>query len=299
MAREVEISEIDLRYEDYRMKAPGLEAKLLVSIQERGIEEPLKGVEVQGTKILLNGFKRYRSARRLGLGVVPWTSLGEDEVTGIVAVMRASNHKGLSVLEQARFVDDLSRRHGMSVAEIAETLARSKAWVSMRLGLITELSEAVRRKVFNGVFPVYSYMYAVRPFMRMNGVSKQDVDAFVEVVSGRKLSVREIEQLAQAYFKGPEWFRKEIQSGKLALALEQMRKVPEPPDGCSAFERVLLRDIEILQKYMLRVLAKSQHSKLGTRAFCAQANLLLAGILSRISGVNQALRALHARTGEA
>ncbi|MFH1463633.1 MAG: KorB domain-containing protein [Pseudomonadota bacterium] len=300
MAREiVEISEIDLRYEDYRLKNAALEAKLLVSIQERGIEEPLEGVDAQGTRILLNGFKRYRCARRLGLGVVPWASLGEDEATGIVVVMRTSNDKALSILEQARFLDDLLHRHGMNTAEIAETLSRSKAWVSMRLGLLAEMSETVRQKVFSGAFPVYSYMYAVRPFMRMNGISREEVDAFVVAVSGKKLSVREIGQLAQGYFKGPDWFRQEIKSGKLALALERMQKVPEQPDGCNEFERVLLRDIEILQKYMQRVLAKSQDRRLQTRAFRAQANLLLAGILSRVGAVLQGLRALHARTGEA
>ena len=46
MAEEIEISTIDLRYESYRMKNPALEARLLASIAERGIEEPLEGVGV-------------------------------------------------------------------------------------------------------------------------------------------------------------------------------------------------------------------------------------------------------------
>ena len=40
----------------------------------------------------------------------------------------------------------------------------------MRLGLISEMSAAIRAKLFSGAFPVYSYMYTVRQFMRMNGV---------------------------------------------------------------------------------------------------------------------------------
>ncbi|MBI4868351.1 MAG: ParB N-terminal domain-containing protein [Candidatus Wallbacteria bacterium] len=299
MAGEVEIAELDVRYEEYRLKDPGREAKLLLSIQERGIEEPIEGVEVRGARILLNGFKRYRCARRLGLGVVPWSSLGEDEATGIIAVMRTANDRALSILEQARFIDELFRRHGLSPAALAETLSRSKAWVSMRLGLIAEMSEKVRRRVFSGAFPVYSYMYAVRPFMRMNGVARQEAEGFVEAVSGKKLSVREIGQLAQGYFKGPERLREEIRSGKLALALERMQRVTVPSDGCSEFERVLLRDLEILQKYMQRVLGKSLETRAWTQAFRAQAGLLLAGILSRIETVTQALRTLHARSGEA
>ncbi len=299
MAAEVEIGELDVRYEDYRLKDLGREAKLLLSIQERGIDEPLEGVEVQGTRILLNGFKRYRCARRLGLGVVPWISLGEDEATGIIAVMRTGNDKALSILEQARFIDDLFRHHGLSTAAIAETLLRSKGWVSMRLGLIAEMSEKVRGTVFSGAFPVYSYMYAVRPFMRMNRAAREEAEAFVAAVSGKKLSVREIGQLAQGYFKGPERLREEIRSGKLALALERMQRVSTPSDGCRDFERVLLRDLEVLQKYMQRVVAKSLETRSWTQAFRAQADLVLAGILSRIETVTQAVRTLHARSGEA
>ena len=57
-------------------------------------------------------------------------SLGEEEATGILNLMRASTDKGLGILEQARFVVDLLSIHGMSVAEVAQTLSRSKGWVS-------------------------------------------------------------------------------------------------------------------------------------------------------------------------
>jgi hypothetical protein len=66
MAGEVDLSTFDLRYESYRMRNPAQEARLLASITERGIEEPLEGVDVEGRRILLNGFKRYRCAVKLG-----------------------------------------------------------------------------------------------------------------------------------------------------------------------------------------------------------------------------------------
>lgn len=107
---EAELSTFDLRYEGYRMRNPALEARLLASITERGIEEPLEGVDVDGRRILLNGFKRYRSARKLKLSAVPYASLGEDAAGGIIAVLRASNHRSLGILEEARFIDDLRAR---------------------------------------------------------------------------------------------------------------------------------------------------------------------------------------------
>jgi predicted transcriptional regulator len=299
MAQEADLSTFDLRYESYRMRNPAQEARLLASITERGIEEPLEGVDVEGRRVLLNGFKRYRSARKLALSTVPYASLGDDVAAGIIAVLRTSNHRSLGILEEARFIEDLRTLHCLTVADIAETLSRSKAWVSMRLGLLKEMGEGIREKIFSGAFPVYSYMYTARQFMRMNGAGRKDVEAFIGAVAGKKLSVREIEQLAHGYFRGPEWFRKEVEVGNLALVLERMKRVPEAPDGTNGFERVLLGDLEIVGKYMQRTTAKSQDPKIQTRTFCAQANLLLAGILSRLGAFAQAMRSLHDRTGKA
>ena len=298
MSREIEISELDLRYESYRMRSSVQEAKLTASIAERGIEEPLEGVDTGARHILLNGFKRYRSARKLHIEVVPYTSLGEDEAMGIMGLLRISNNKALSILEQARFIDDLKNLHQMNVAEIAAELSRSKSWVSMRLSLMKEMTEAVREKLFSGGFPVYPYMYTLRQFMRMNSVSKKQIEEFVVAVSGRKLSVREVEQLANGYFRGPESFREEIRKGNIALSLQQVR-VPDPPDGCNEFERVLLKDLEIVQKYMQRVMGKSTDRRLSSRPFHAQANLLTAGILSRSRAFFETLRGLHDRSGKA
>jgi hypothetical protein len=299
MTEEVDLSTLDLRYESYRMRNPAQEGRLLASITERGIEEPLEGVDAGGVRILLNGFKRYRCARKLAISTVPYVSLGDDAASGIIAVLRASNHKSLSILEEARFIEDLKTLHRLSVADIAQTLSRSKAWVSMRLGLLKEMGETIREKIFSGAFPVYSYMYTARQFMRMNGTSRQEVEGFVEAVAGKKLSVREIEQLAHGYFRGPDWFRKEVQEGNFALALDRMKRVPDAPDGTNGFERVLLSDLQIVGKYMQRTTTKSQDARIQTRVFCAQANLLLAGILSRLSAFTQAMRSLHDRTGKA
>ena len=54
MAREVELSTLDLRYESYRMRQPAVEARLLASIAQRGIEEPLEGVDRQGASIMFS-----------------------------------------------------------------------------------------------------------------------------------------------------------------------------------------------------------------------------------------------------
>jgi predicted transcriptional regulator len=298
-ANQIELSRLDLRFEGFRMKNRGLEEKLLASIAERGIEEPLEGVQVGSVPILLNGFKRRRCALRLQIQRVPYACLGGDEVSGIINLLRLSNTRALSLLEQARFIDELKNVQAMTVAQIAADLSRSKAWVSMRLGLMSEMTPILREKLFAGSFPVYSYMYTLRQFMRMNGVKREQIEQFVEAVGGKNLSVREVEQLAHGFFRGPESFRQEILKGNLALPLQRLRELPADPDGCSEFERVLIHDLEVLQKYMQRTMGKAQDPRLQSRAFYAQCHLLAGGILSRAHAFLQSLRQLHDRSGQA
>jgi len=106
------------------------------------------------------------------------------------------------------------------------------------------------------------------------------VEELVAALSDKGLSVREVEQLAHGFFRGPESFRQEIRKGNLALPLERIRQAAQSP-GCSEFERVLLKDLELTQKYMQRVMGKSQDPRLASRAFHAQCHLLSGGILSR------------------
>lgn len=299
MAREMELCFLDLRYEGHRMKDAAAEGRLLSSIAQWGIQEPLEGVDLDEVCVLLNGFKRYRCASKLKIHTVPYVSLGNDEVLGILKLLRASNDKALSILEQARFVDELKNVRRMGVAEIAAELSASKGWVSMRLGLIAEMTPKIREQLLGGAFPVYSYMYTLRQFMRMNGVKKQQVEQFVVATSGKKLSVRQIEQLAHGFFRGPEFFRQQILAGNLALPLQQMNQVPSDSQGCSEFERILLKDLEIAQKYMLRVMGKIQDPRLKSRPFFAQAHLLSGGILSRNNAFIATVRKLHDRSGQA
>ncbi len=299
MVHEVELATLDGRYESYRMRQHAVEARLLASIAERGIVEPLEGVDQDGVHVLLNGFKRWRCAKKLGLASAPYVTLGEDAAVGIVALLRASNDRALTLLEQAGFVDELKRLHRMSVAEIAMTLSRSVGWVSMRLGLLAEMPPPVRQKLFSGAFPVYAYMYSIRPFMRMNKVAAAEIAEFVTALSGKRLSVREIEYLAHGYFRGAEELREQIRHGNVALPLERLKRAASTADGCTPFEQAMIKDLEIAQKYMQRVTGKSHDPRLSTPAFRVQAQLLLGGLLSRSSNFLQSVRQLHDRCGQA
>jgi len=298
LSENVELSSLSLQYEGYRLRDDGTEARVLASIAERGIEEPLEGVDTPDDRFLLDGFKRCRSARKLGLHSIPYVSLAEEEASGILTLMRVAPNKSLQILEQAKFVVELLTMHGMSVGDVAESLSRSKGWVCMRRNLLDQMSEATERILFRGTFPVYSYMYTLRPFMRMNSAAPRDLERFIEVVAGKRLSVRDIELLADGYFRGPESLRAAIDEGKVNWSLDQMKNVPDDPEGCSAFELTLLRELQSLGKSMQRVALKCQDRRLASHPFYAQANLLAAGLLSNLDLFKERMKAFHDRSGQ-
>ena len=221
MIEQVEISSFDLRFEGYRLKNKRAETSLLVSILENGIKDPLQGVDSEESRILLNGFKRYRCARKLNIDIVPYRSLAGDTAGGIIELLRVSEAKPLSILEQAKLVEALQVSCHLSTTDIARLLDKSKAWVSVRSGMIREISPTVRNKVFSGQFPLYAYMYILRPFMRIHGVKTKEIDEFVDLVSGRNLSIRDLKLLAHGYFTGSDEFRRQIKKGGHFLGVKQ------------------------------------------------------------------------------
>ncbi len=299
MARQIEISSVDLRYECCRVKSNHAEKLLFDSILTNGIRDPLQGVDTNGgVKILLDGFKRLRCARKLGIGIVPWYSFGNDASVGILELLRISNAKSLTILEQARLIDELQTVQKMSGSDIALLLEKSRAWVSVRTGIIKEMSNCVMGKIFSGQFPAYAYMYTIRQFMRINAVSKKDVDEFVCSVANRNLSLRDIDILANGYFKGSDEIRGQIQNGNVFWGLEQLQASSAGATDCTQTEKKMLKDLSIAQKYMQRVACKSSDSRFRTASFKAQANLVAGGILRQIHIFEKAVRELHDRSGQ-
>jgi hypothetical protein len=298
MSQLVERTSLDLRFRGYRLRNPAGEARLLVSITERGIDEPLCGVDTPDGRWLLDGFKRYRCAEKLGIECVPYVSWGEEATQGIAHLLGAARQQPLTILEQARFVVELLTTHGLHPNEVARMLSRSKAWVSARRNLLAEICPTVQEILFRGALPVYSYMVTLRPFMRMNGVDRQDIARFVQAVAGQKLSLREIELLAHGYFRGPSGLRQAIDQGRWKWTLQQMQAVPQNPESCSEFEQKLLRELERLLQCMRTLETHWNSPRLTTRNFRAQAHLLLASLLGRRDAFFQQMEEFYDRSGQ-
>ncbi|NDF13258.1 MAG: hypothetical protein EB060_10660 [Proteobacteria bacterium] len=305
MKTEVEVNQLDRKHERHRQKSEGREKQLLVSILNEGIQEPLQGVMgSSGQAILLDGFKRLRCALKAGIAVVPFLVIGEDEATAIIQMLKISNAKSLSLLEQAAFVDELKSVHGLSVAEIAHRLQRSKAWVLVRLQTLSSMSEAASGAILSGQFPLYSYLYTLHPFRRLTGsASKAEVDEFVKLSSGRGLSTRDIELLSDAYFRGGEPMRSQLKNGDLSWCLQELRERERLKTAGGALlsdaENKLIRELEILQGIMGRLTLKLARHNGGADSFRVQAEVLAGGTLGRIEKLREVLGGFYDRVRKA
>lgn len=251
-----EIYKIDTRYESFRLPNLSQEKNLLESISDRGIDAPLSGVKSNNIFILLDGFKRLRAAKKLGLNIVPIKELGVSEQNGIIELLRIANAKSLHILEQVKLVNELHVTHNMTVRSIAIKLEKSTGWVSSRIGIENELGKKVWDSVFAGKFPASNAIYTLRQFRRLNKESKKNIDEFVDAVSGKRLVHRDIELLANGWFNGNEEMRKQIKDGDLGWTIESLKKINSSNDdkSLSENEKRVIKDLEITQKYMARVI---------------------------------------------
>lgn len=292
----VEIISIDTRYERCRMRHAPSEERLLRSILAEGIRDPLLGTIQDGRHVVLDGFKRLRCAGKLAIHQVPFRSIGDDEAQGIISLMRRANAQNLSILEQAYLVTDLREVHGLSVREISLRLEKSVGWVSMRSGLIGEMKSQVAERIMRGEFPAYAYMYSLRHFMRMNKVQADEIAEFVSATAGHGFSVRDIEVLANGFFRGGEEIRQEILAGKVDWCLKTLKAVECAAGTCTAEEQRTLTDLELLSRKMKRLSVTVQTDSQMTGGFLAQAHILCGGILRVINPFTEKVRGLHDRS---
>jgi hypothetical protein len=300
MVEKIEITDLDLRYEKFRLRSKKTEQALLASIIEHDIREPLKGIDSEdGKKILLDGFKRYRCSKKLHIDIVPYRSFGSDETLAIIRFIRVSIARPITILEQAKMIKELQKVHGMLSGDIADLLQKSKAWVSMRVGLLEEMSEYVTKRVFKGDLPVYSFMYTLRKFIRMNSITANEIDEFVKLVAGKGFSIRDIDLLADGFFKGSDHLRQQIKKGNIAWSLNQLKKTSSRINECTTAEQRMLKDLESVQRYMQKIICEIRDDNFGNTAFQAQASILVQGIINITDNFMTSVRGLHDRCEQA
>src|SRR3990172_12791871 len=166
---DLELHQLERRYEALRTRNAARERRLLGSIAEIGQQTPIVVVRDVARFVVIDGYKRLRALVRLGqdtVAAVEW-ALAEVEALLFERILRAGDAD--SPIEQGWFLRELVARFGLGLDVLARRLDRSKSWVSRRIALVSELPATVQEHVRAGAIGGHAAMKYLVPLARANG----------------------------------------------------------------------------------------------------------------------------------
>jgi ParB/RepB/Spo0J family partition protein len=169
---------------------------------------------------LIDGFKRLRACRKLGLKTIRARVLSLG-VRPVKAAILQLNWKARSIreMEEAMIVQSLHREDNLSQVEIALLLGRHKSWVCRRICLMEKLCDEVLSHLKLGLIsPGHG-----RQLTRLPRGNQQPA---LSTIIKHRLCCRETEKLVALLLERPRWEH----AGVLHLPLEILndRSAPRP-----------------------------------------------------------------------
>ena len=249
---ELELGQLDLRYERLRTRSAERERRLLAAIAGVGQQTPIVVVVDGPSWVVVDGYKRVRVLRRLGQDVVramTW-DLGEAEALLVERVMRAGEVG--SALEQAWLLHELEVRFGLGRDELARRFDRTPSWVSRRLGLVNELPKAVQEHVRGGAIGAHAATKYLLPLARAND---GDCTRLAEAIAPERLTNRQVGELYEAYrTAGPSGRELVVTQPMMVLRARAESAVEQQADRRPA--ELLLDDLSIVGAVARRARAR-------------------------------------------
>ncbi len=237
----VELHQLDLRYEKLRTRKPEAERKLVASLAEIGQQMPVVVVRGEAPEqfVLVDGYKRVRALRRLGQDLVAVTCWDLSEAEALVLDRLMRTGEGATALEQGWLLHELAVRFALALEDLGRRFARSASWVSRRLALVEELPATIQEHVQRGELPAHAAMKHLVPLARANA---EACERLVAAIAGKGLTNRQIGQLYAAWRDGLPAIRERVLTAPLLLlkARQALGTVPED-EG-----RLVMDDLDML-----------------------------------------------------
>jgi ParB family chromosome partitioning protein len=226
---ELEIGQLQLRYEKLRRRNARKERQLVASLADKGQLMPVVVVRASegSTYVLVDGYKRVRALKSMREDLVRATLWALDEVDAILLerLMRTGESDG--ALEQGWLLEELNERFALSGPELARRFDKSQSWVSRRLALVRALPREVQEQVRCGGLPPHAAMKFLVPMAR---AKRSDCVRLAAALADMRPSTRELEALYAAWASGNKQTR-ELVVTQPALVLRAREQAVE--DGLS------------------------------------------------------------------
>jgi len=170
---EIEIGQLDLRYAGVRARQKRREGQVQGSVAQAGQQVPIVVVREDGRYVVVDGFKRVTAAQRLR----------QDTVS----VIR---------------VDD-----GRRPEAVAQSLGRSRGWLTARTRLQTLLPSEVQERVRRGEIDA---RVASGPLATLARTNRRASGRLGEAIAGKGVARREAQELVKAYQASAEPVRERL-----------------------------------------------------------------------------------------
>lgn len=259
--RTIVLSSINERFASLRIADPAAERAMLSSMQKYGQLTPLVICRIAaGEQELLDGFKRLRAGRQLGLKELTVRNL-DVSLRACKAAMLQLNRVGRAIggMEEALVVHSLCHEDGLNQVEIALLLGRHKSWVCRRLALIERLSDEAQQSIRLGLLPASLGAELAR-------LQRCNQEGLLEAIGKHRLTWRETRQVVSALLNTPKHEHEAILRDPRRTVLapeEDLVLSPAEELGLSHQPRHLLRRLLALERSCLEVTHVFSSTELG------------------------------------
>lgn len=199
MAMDLELDQLELRYEALRVRSPERERRLLASLSEVGQIMPVVVVRPgDGSQraVLIDGYRRVRALRRLRRDVAHAMQWELSEVDALLLRRSLSIGNGETSLEQAWLLEELRERFSLSLQDLARRFDRTSSWVSRRLALVRELPATIQELIREGRIVAHAAAKHLVPLARAN---LEHCERLARNIAPHRLSTREVGELYAAW----------------------------------------------------------------------------------------------------
>ena len=193
------ITKIAERFAPLRIADPAAEQAMLRSMVKYGQQTPVVVCRIDdGALELLDGFKRLRAGRQLGIKELTVRTL-DVGLRACKAAMLLLNRVGrpITSMEEALVVHSLCHEDGLNQVEIAVLLNCHKSWVCRRLALIERLCDEAQESIRLGLLPASLGAELAR-------LQRCNQEELLKVIHEQRLTWRESRQVVAALLTRPK-----------------------------------------------------------------------------------------------
>ncbi len=169
------------------------------SIREHGILQPLTVRELEGGYVqIIAGERRWRAARLAGLGEVPVLIIqADDRKVMELALIENLQREDLSPIEEAKGYRTLMEDYGLSQAETAQRVGKSRPAVANSLRLLQLCPQVLELVEAGSLSAGHARAIVALPTGKLQSLAAQKVMAL-------RLSVRQTEALCKKLAQAPK-----------------------------------------------------------------------------------------------